>query len=264
MQYLLEYNNSHRTVIRCACALATVPRFCADLVEVGSLPAIIECLYTADDELLQYSIILIGCLLSHEETRKQLSRSPDSKKVITQVLEQCKLYLQQQQQQQQQHLLQIQQPQTPQQQMQFVLSCVKILDVLASYEEAAIEISGGSRKGINTLVSLIAASNLDPFLAEPVFSLLYKLSLFKKCAAHFSDDFMRWAISLMRNTDPGVVRWAISIIGALVEHPTHKNAFRSFSGISSLVTSLRDPALVHLRADILATISSLSMDRMYS
>lgn len=251
----IMFNYWSRAAIRSICYLAIEPRFCNEIVDIGALPAIISCLYSSDDEILQQSIILVSQLLVIEETRKQLVKSQNMSLLITQVMEQCRLFSQQPQQQHQGQ----QQP-SLQQQKQLVLACIKILDVLTSSEEGALEIASGTRKGISTLVSLISSSN-DPSFSNPIFSLLTKLSNNKKCISYFT-DFIRWTVSLLRSSDPGVVRCAIYIIGNLMEHTSHKTSFRTCSGISLLVVLLRDPSLIHLRANILAIISSLSSDSM--
>lgn len=238
----------NRASIRCLCSLGSVPTFSTELVEIGSLPSILSCLYSSDDEILQHSIILVGHLLALEDTRKQLSRSQNISLIISQVLEQCKLFIEPQQQQQQQQL-------NLQQQKQLVKACVKILDILASHEDGALEIVTEAKKGINTLVSLIVSSN-ESSLASLVFALLTKLSTHKKCGPYFTEDFIRWTVSLLRNSDPGVIRCAVAIIENLVDQPAHKNSIRTYSGISLLVVLLRDPSLVHIRANILSALST--------
>ena len=227
-------------------------RFRIELAEVSGLPSIIACLHSQDEDILKHSIILVGHLLVQEETRRQLSRHYDGSAVVIQVLEQCKQCLQQQPQQV-----------VMQQQTHFVGSCVRILDVLAASEDAAYEIS--ARKGVNTLQALVTSSKMDPDVYKPVFSLLHKLSSYKRSIQHFSDEFVKWVITLLMRSppDPVVVKWAVSIVRPLAELPNNKNSFRTSSGITSLVAILRDPVLVHLREDVLATIASLSIDGMF-
>lgn len=226
-------------------ALVNVPRFCMELIESGTIEGIIACVHSRDDELEANALSILGYLLELDETRKFIRKSAQATTaVVLRLLNRFQPSPSQSTQQQQI-------------QPQLVVSCVKVLDALAIYEDCIAEITDDEHNAVSLL---LAFTSFADNLSVGILSLLTRFSQLERCRSLFTDKFMGWACETLQQGEGAVVRGVVAVLSNLVASAAHKNMLRANSGIAALVAVLRDPALSSIRPAVLTIISALSAD----